>query len=144
GELAVELGLLGEQPARDAADLRRRRAGRRAEGARLGERRIERAGHCEDRERGGHGGRRTDQDVCRLAPPGQGFHGHVTGILLENCSPKLLPGARLWKKASPSRDCVCVRASRGRAMASLQAAGALTRWTGSFSAKEKSTNQLGS
>src|SRR5262249_31927374 len=119
-----EFGLLGEQPAREAV-RRRRSRGRARRAERVLRQRVDRAERNE----------REQRDPESLPSPGR--HGHFTEILLANCAPKLLCGARLLKNDSP-----CLLAgegSPGRATASLQASGAPTRRTGSFSAKEKST-----
>ena len=81
-EHAVEFRLLLHDPAGDA--VRRRRRGRRTRYAkwilREGVRKAEyekRAGDQRDKEK----------KMCRLAPPGQGVHGHLTVILLANREP---------------------------------------------------------
>src|SRR5262249_49551944 len=96
---------------------------------------VDRAGHQrKSAERDDH---RDGSDQCRPA------HGHFTAILLANWAPKSLPALSELKNCSPS--CwPCTAVSPARGTSSLHLAGAPESRTGSFSAKAKSTNQVGS
>src|SRR5207237_3055630 len=130
---AIGLALIGSEPASDAVGPGRSLRPRHAE--------LRGCVRVERQQQQQYARGQQQKPECRLAPPGQGCHGHFTEILLENCAPKLLPGARPLKNASPGLE-VAALVSPGRASASLHAGGALTSVTGSFSARAKSTKYV--
>lgn len=90
GELTVEFGLLGEDPAEHTAHRHRRcLPARRAEWARLRQRGIERAGQQQQ-----PGNRDEEQNEMNdRSPPDDGFHGYFTTISLTYAEPILRLGS---------------------------------------------------